>query len=128
MLDLTKLFKPEKVFVSVYESGSWDNSKDELRRLRGELQRQGIPHRVDISDVTHQDELDSQEKGEGWIETSRGKRELRRIPYLAKLRNKTLRDLFDLRKKGIHFDKILFLNDVVFTVSLHRKVCWILMH
>lgn len=117
VLELTKVFKPENVFVSVYESGSWDNTKDELRGLRDELQRRGVPHKVDLSDVTHQNEMDNEAKGEGWIETRKGKKELRRIPYLANLRNKSLQDLFTLQKKGIHFDKILFLNDVVFTVS-----------
>ncbi|KAF5011655.1 hypothetical protein FDECE_2230 [Fusarium decemcellulare] len=117
VVELAKTLQPENVFVSVYESGSWDNSKEELRKLDAELERLGVPHRVDISDVTHKDELESKDKDEGWIDTSRGKRELRRIPYLAKLRNKTLRDLFELHKQGTHFDKILFLNDVVFTTD-----------
>lgn len=81
-----------------------------------ELERLGVPHRVEMSDVTHKDEIENPNKGEGWIDTPRGKRELRRIPFLAKLRNRTLQDLIDLSKKGEHFDKVLFLNDVVFTV------------
>ncbi|KAM5355932.1 hypothetical protein ACJ41O_002578 [Fusarium nematophilum] len=117
VIDLAKMLKPENVFVSVYESGSWDNSKQELRKLDHDLERLGVPHRVDISDVTHKDEMDNEEKSDGWIDTSRGKRELRRIPYLARLRNKTLRDLFDLHKEGTSFDKVLFLNDVVFTTD-----------
>ncbi|ATY61355.1 polysaccharide export [Cordyceps militaris] len=121
VLELVDLFGPENLFVSVYESGSWDDSKEVLRDLDHQLEARGVPHRVDISDVTHADEIqrpggqDGQEYG--WIETARGRRELRRIPYLAKLRNKTLQDLFDLYKKGITFDKILFLNDVVFTTD-----------
>ncbi|KAJ2967950.1 hypothetical protein NQ176_g9417 [Zarea fungicola] len=77
-----------------------------------------VPHRVDISEVTHKDEIEKGDKDQaGWIETPRGKKELRRIPYLAKLRNKTLQDLIDLYKKGVTFDKVLFLNDVVFTTD-----------
>ncbi|KAF4983261.1 hypothetical protein FZEAL_1299 [Fusarium zealandicum] len=117
VIDLVKTLHPDNVFVSVYESGSWDNSKQELRKLDSELERLGVAHRVDISDITHKDEIDKEDKGEGWVETSRGGRELRRIPYLAKLRNKSLHDLFELHKKGIHFDKILFVNDVVFTTD-----------
>lgn len=80
-----------------------------------------MPHRVDISEVTHKDEIEKGDKDQaGWIETPRGKKELRRIPYLAKLRNKTLQDLIDLYKKGVTFDKVLFLNDVVFTVRCTR--------
>lgn len=116
VLNLTDVFGPENVFVSIYESGSWDDSKELLQGLDKELEQRGVPHTVDISDVTHHDELAKLEKGEGWIDTARGKRELRRIPYLAKLRNKTLKDLFDLYEKGVTFDKVLFLNDVVFTV------------
>lgn len=116
VLDLTEAFGPENVFVSVFESGSWDDSKGVLRELDRELEKRGVPRRIEVSDVTHQDELDSPNKGEGWIETPRHKRELRRIPYLAKLRNKTIRDLLDLHEKGVEFDKVLFLNDVVFTV------------
>lgn len=116
VLKLTETFGPENVFVSIYESGSWDDSKALLQGLDRELEKRGVPHTVDISDVTHLDELGNAEKGEGWVDTARGKRELRRIPYLAKLRNKTLKDLFELYKKGVTFDKVLFLNDVIFTV------------
>jgi hypothetical protein len=105
------------MFVSVHESGSWDDSKSLLRGLDRELERRAVPRRIVISDVTHKDELLNENKGEGWIDTARGKRELRRIPYLARLRNQVLQDLFDMHKKGINFDKVIFLNDVVFKVS-----------
>ncbi|KAJ4216171.1 hypothetical protein NW759_009425 [Fusarium solani] len=117
VIELAKTLHPENVFVSVYESGSWDNSKAELLKLDNELERLGVPHRVEVSDVTHENELEAENKDEGWIDTARGKRELRRIPYLARLRNKTLRDLLELHKKGTRFDKVLFLNDVVFTTD-----------
>ena len=89
-----------------------------------ELENMGIPHRVEMSESTHKDEIENPNKGEGWIDTPRGKRELRRIPFLAKLRNRTLQDLIDLQKKGQHFDKVLFLNDVVFTVCYILTVPW----
>lgn len=123
VLKLAETFGVENVFVSVYESGSWDDSKEVLRELDAELEKRGVPHRIETSDVTHHDELEKGDKGEGWIDTKRGKRELRRIPYLAKLRNKTLKDLFDLHEKGVTFDKVLFLNDVVFTVCFLWALC-----
>lgn len=116
VLNLTEAFGPENVFVSVYESGSWDDTKERLAELDEELEARGVQRRIEVSDVTHRDELASVEKGEGWIDTPRDRRELRRIPYLARLRNKTLRDLLELGDKGVTFDKVLFLNDVVFTV------------
>lgn len=117
VLKLTETLGPENVFVNIFESGSWDDSKQVLQQLDRELEKRGVPRRVEVSDVTHRDEIARDEKGEGWVDTPRGLRELRRIPYLAKLRNKTLKDLFELKEKGITFDKVLFLNDVVFTVS-----------
>lgn len=53
----------------------------------------------------------------GWIETGRGKTgwEIRRIPYLANLRNKVLEPFYE-SEKG-EWDTILWLNDVVFTTS-----------
>lgn len=117
VIGLTETFGPKNVFVSIFESGSWDDSKAVLQQLDRDLEKRGVPHRVEVSDITHQDELDSEHKGEGWIDTPRKKRELRRIPYLSRLRNKTIKDLLDLHKQGIEFDKVLFLNDVVFTVS-----------
>ncbi|KAK2589812.1 hypothetical protein QQS21_012515 [Conoideocrella luteorostrata] len=117
VIDLTEKFGPKNVFVSIFESGSWDDSKEVLRHLDEQLEKRGVPHRVEVSDVTHQDEIDNSNKGEGWIDTPRNKKELRRIPYLAKLRNRTIKDLLDLSKKGVEFDKVIFLNDVIFTVE-----------
>ncbi|KAH7493576.1 hypothetical protein FOMA001_g1010 [Fusarium oxysporum f. sp. matthiolae] len=96
VIELAKLFGRENVFVSVYESGSWDKTKRELHHMDQELERLGVPHRVEMSDVTHKDEIENPNKGEGWIDTPRGKH---------------------LSKKGEHFDKVLFLNDVVFTAD-----------
>jgi hypothetical protein len=106
----------ENVFISVYESGSWDNSKGALQELDTMLERQGIRRNITLSDVTHLDEMSSANKGAGWVDTPRGRKELRRIPYLSRLRNLTLQPLQDLYTQGERFDKILFLNDVIFTV------------
>lgn len=69
------------------------------------------------------------EEGEdrsGWIFTGRGKSgwEIRRIPYLAKLRNKAMEPLRGL-SPGEKFNKVLWINDVVFTVcgSFFRADC-----
>jgi len=116
VVELTKALGPENIFISIYESGSWDNTKDALRELDMELHRMGVPRNITVSETTHLDEISAHPTGDDWIETPRGKKELRRIPYLARLRNLTLRPLEDLSREGITFDKILFLNDVVFTV------------
>lgn len=116
MLDLTEALGPSNVFVSIFESGSWDDSKAMLRSLDQELERRGVPHRVETSNVMHRDEILQTVKADGWVDTPRKKREPRRIPYLARLRNRTLRDLIELSRQGVEFDKVVFLNDVIFTV------------
>jgi hypothetical protein len=117
LLQLVSELGPENVFVSIYESGSYDNTKGALRELDWELGRLHVSRNITLSYVTHEDELAAPAKGEGWIQTPGGKTQLRRIPYLARIRNLSLLPLRDLARKGITFDKILFLNDVVFTVS-----------
>lgn len=117
LLDLVGVLGEKNVFVNIFESGSWDDTKDVLRDLDHQLESRGVARRVEISDITHQDEITKSDRGDGWIDTHRKKgKELRRIPYLSKLRNKTIQDLLRLEKKGVHFDKVLFLNDVIFTV------------
>lgn len=116
VLDLVDVFGADNIFVSVFESGSWDDSKAVLKDLDRQLEVKGVKNRrVEVSDVTHKDEMEKT-PGEGWIEKPAGKWNVRRIPYLANLRNKTIKDLIDLHAQGITFDKVLFLNDVVFTV------------
>ncbi|CAG8089530.1 unnamed protein product [Penicillium nalgiovense] len=105
----------ENVFISIYESGSYDNTKDALRELDWELERMRVPRNITLSPVTHEDELAAPAEGEGWIRTPDGGKQLRRVPYLARIRNLSLLPLQDLARQGITFDKILFLNDIVFT-------------
>ncbi|TQS33954.1 hypothetical protein Golomagni_05687 [Golovinomyces magnicellulatus] len=117
VLDLVDHFGPQNVFVSVFESGSWDDSKKILLDLDAKLAAKGVENkRVEVSYETHKDEM-AKEPGDGWVKTEDGKWHRRRIPYLSKLRNKTIKDLVDLYAKGIKFDKVLFLNDVVFTTQ-----------
>ena len=114
VLELVDYFGPENVYISIYESGSWDNSKEVLRVLDNDLETKGVQRTVKLSETTHADEL-KQPPADGWIQTPRGKKELRRIPYLSKLRNLALEPLNNVGDR-MKFDKVLFLNDVVFTV------------
>ncbi|KAG0156047.1 hypothetical protein PDIDSM_3223 [Penicillium digitatum] len=102
-------------FISMYESGSYDNTKDALRELDWKLERMRVPRNITISPVTHEDEMATPVREDGWIRTPNGKKRPRRVPYLARIRNLSLLPLQDLARQGITFDKILFLNDVVFT-------------
>ena len=115
VLDLVEYFGVHNVYISIYESGSWDDSKDALKALDNDLEDLGVKRTVTLDGTTHADEL-QKPIAAGWIDTPRGKKELRRIPYLSKLRNLSLQPLNELAAHGTKFDKVLFLNDVVFKV------------
>ncbi|KAL8670807.1 MAG: hypothetical protein Q9168_004668 [Polycauliona sp. 1 TL-2023] len=114
VLQLVEHFGSENVYVSILESGSWDDSKGALRLLDEELGKRKVERTIILDKTTHQDEITATPGSHGWIDTARGKKELRRIPYLSRLRNRSLEPLAELADKGVKFDKILFLNDVVF--------------
>ncbi|KAK4126496.1 glycosyltransferase family 69 protein [Parathielavia appendiculata] len=118
VVDLVKALGPENVFVSVYESGSWDDSKGALRELDRELEKTGVGKKIVLDEETHEDLIakPTNEK-EGWINVpAYGRRMPRRIPYLSRLRNLSLQPLRELAMNGTMFDHVLFLGDVVFTV------------
>jgi len=78
-----------------------------------------------LEETTHADEVSRTPRvgEEGWIVTPRGREELRRIPLLAKARNRVLEPLLELQAEGGRngsFDRLLFLNDVIFTVRPPR--------
>ena len=120
VLDLVRHYGADNVYISIVESGSMDNSKHALRELDAELEKLGVERSIELLDTTHEDEM-AKTPGPGWISTSRGKKELRRIPYLSGIRNRVMEKLNVLaaRENGKRtFDKILWLNDVIFTVSI----------
>jgi hypothetical protein len=117
ILELVQEIGVEYIYISIYESGSWDDSKGALRELDLELERFGVSKTIILDETTHVDEVEKLPSPSGWIDTPRGKKELRRIPYLSKLRNLSLKPLHDLAKSGAKFDYVLFLNDIVFKVG-----------
>ncbi|KAL5906433.1 hypothetical protein ACKVV1_010839 [Pyricularia oryzae] len=128
LLDLVRALGPENVFVAVHEGGSWDGSAAALRELDAQLSSLGVARDIVLDSRTHKQEVENVPPGgtPGWIETPRGRRELRRIPYLARLRNKSIARLREMaeandwgkgRNETLAFDRVLFLNDVVFSVD-----------
>lgn len=119
VLDLVKHLGADNAFVAVLESGSWDGSKAALQELDAELQQMSVPRSFIFDAVTHKNATERiPAVGEdGWITTPRGRKELRRIPYLAKLRNRVMEEMLKASSiDGRPFTKVLWLNDVVFTV------------
>lgn len=123
VLDLVRNLGPDNVYVSIIEGGSWDDTKGALRDLDLELEKIGVESSIILDDITHKNEVERVpgQFEEGWVWTSREKMELRRIPYLAGLRNRVmdkigyLANRTDGQRKRT-FDKVLWLNDVIFTV------------
>lgn len=101
--------------MSIYESGSYDDTKDALRELDGALGALHVSRSIVLSNISHADEITRQPAEHGWIKTPSGESELRRIPFLASIRNRVFEPLEALTAQGEHFDTVLFLNDVVFT-------------
>lgn len=123
LLALVKELGPENVFVTIYESGSFDDTKEVLRELDQALGELNVQRNITLSDVTHEDEIRKQPTDHGWIKVPEGQvlagqDALRRIPFLATLRNYVLEPLQVLSSQGHSFDYILFLNDVVFSVCV----------
>ncbi|KAE8143492.1 cryptococcal mannosyltransferase 1-domain-containing protein [Aspergillus pseudotamarii] len=117
VVDLANAIGRDNVFVSIQESGSWDDTKGALILMDQLLAENEIPRRIVLDNTTHLDEITKPLSSQGWIETPIGTTELRRIPYLAKLRNVVMEPLYEQNSAGIIYDKILFLNDVIFTTS-----------
>lgn len=120
--ELAKTIGRENAFVSVYESGSLDDSKGALRELDHWLGEAGISRKIVLDETTHLDEISAEPGPEGWIKLSNGTEMVRRIPYLARLREKVLEPLYEMQEAGLKFDKILWLNDVVFDKEDVRRL------
>ncbi|KAF2654125.1 glycosyltransferase family 69 protein [Lophiostoma macrostomum CBS 122681] len=115
LVNLVQQLGSENVFISIFESGSYDDTKDALRELDEALGELKVERSIILSDVSHKDEIEKQPTEHGWIKTPAGDTELRRIPFLSNLRNEVLKPLHVRSESGERFDTILFLNDVVFS-------------
>lgn len=110
-----------RVYVAIYESGSADGTKTVLSELEASLAELNIEHDVRLDDESHASAIEkSLATPAGWVQTRYG-RELRRVSFLADVRNRALEPLETLTKAGVRFDRILYLNDVVFSVRFYLR-------
>ncbi|KAI8381191.1 cryptococcal mannosyltransferase 1-domain-containing protein [Radiomyces spectabilis] len=86
---------PQKVYISIYENGSTDGTKAMLRDFDSQLEKDHVPHWIVVD--------------------AAAKTKQRRIPVLANLRNRALWPIGNITTT--HFDKIVFLNDIIFTAK-----------
>ncbi|KAJ2458613.1 hypothetical protein GGF42_001969 [Coemansia sp. RSA 2424] len=95
LLALADTLGHNRLFVSIYENGSNDRTKDILRQFNMTLDALGIGHRIITDDSSKPERV-------------------HRIEYLAKLRNYALEPL---HSTGSKFGRVIFLNDVYFCLS-----------
>lgn len=135
VLNLIDYLGPENVHVSAVESGSQEGTKGALMDLKAELDKRGASNTINLGLTVWEqlEEIDTRpppgSREPGWIwNVAESQFELRRIPYLAKVRNQAMEPLKQLQSEGRKFDKVLWLNDVVFDVRLsdlhviHKRV------
>ena len=129
LLALIDHLGPQNVYVSILENGSVDDTRKLLMGLRTNLTGRNVECTVRFEDdfrdgVTFQTDgllerlLGREGTGDNWIRTDKGWFP-RRISYLAELRNMVVEPLHNSSR---HFDKVLFINDVIFSVTIDFKV------
>lgn len=120
----------DNVYVSAIESGSQDNTKEALLGLKALLSARGVAHTIELGATVWQqlEELNAwpapdapPAKRRGWIwHADEGHLALRRIPYLARVRNQAMAPLLAAARgpQPRYFDRVLWINDVAFDVSV----------
>ena len=101
LLSLIDLLGPSNVFLSVYENDAGPVAKAALKELE---EKTVCQHSIVFEDKLPPDAVTE-------IQLPDGTMRRRRIAYLAEVRNRALRPLDSSSTK---FDKLLFLNDVMF--------------
>lgn len=101
LLDLIDIIGPDRVFLSIYENDSDETGEQALSALSDR-----VPCNKSIVYDKHFDFT-----GFPTVTLPDGSSHVRRVAYLAEVRNRALRPLDDLEHR---FDRLLFLNDVYF--------------
>ncbi|KAF9876491.1 polysaccharide export protein [Colletotrichum karsti] len=133
LLNLVDYLGPDRVHFSAVESGSQDDTKAKLSLLQKKLDAKGVSNTISLGKTAHEqlDEIHDRPPPSaaapppGWIwNADEARYDVRRVPYLARERNRAMDPLADLlARDGRRFDKVLWLNDVVFE---NREVAMLL--
>ena len=128
LLKLVDYLGHGNVYVSAVESGSQDHTKDALLDLKASLTARGVDHTIELGTTVWQqlDELNAwpapgtpAAERPGWIwHDEEGHFALRRIPYLARVRNQAMAPLLQMQsRRQKTFDYVLWINDVAFDTA-----------
>lgn len=125
VLALVDYLGAPNVHLTAIESGSQEGTKDALLELKAGLDARGVSNHVSLGMTVWEqlDEIDARpppgSREPGWIwNPAEDQFEMRRIPYLSRVRNQAMAPLKELERQGKHFDKVLWINDVVFDVRI----------
>ena len=102
VLDLIELLGNNNVFLSIYENDSGPEAETALQNFEKQVK---CNNKLIFEEHLGLDEIPK-------VTLPDGTKRIKRIEYLADVRNRALRPLDD--SSGPHFDKLLYLNDVVF--------------
>ncbi|KAJ2707870.1 hypothetical protein FB645_000435 [Coemansia sp. IMI 203386] len=92
LLALADVLGRQHIFISIYENGSTDRTKEILVEFAKTLDTVGIKHRIAMDETQRPNKM-------------------HRIEYMAQIRNKALQPLYAGQNR---FSRVVFLNDVFF--------------
>ncbi|TKX24312.1 hypothetical protein C1H76_3415 [Elsinoe australis] len=105
ILSLVDLLGPDNVFVSIYENDASEDASKALYAFRKQLKCENIVvnEHLNTTGLQH-------------VIMPDGRKLLKRISFLAEVRNRALAPLDDMNSPihNTRFDKVLYVNDVVF--------------
>ena len=105
-----------RTFVSVQDKSCDKASIDSLWSLSDDLLRLDVKHSIVDHCASYRTDFDLTWAAQGMPVPSAANMS-RKIPQLAHLRNLALRPMIYLALQGVRFDRLLFLEDVYFTVG-----------
>jgi hypothetical protein len=111
LLQLVEMIGQERVFVSIF-GGPTDALAEFAQKLE-------CGHEL-VSEAVDPINLESVPK----TTLPTGEQRIKRIAYLAEVRNKALEPLEKLGKEGKRFNKVLFINDVFFDARDALRLLW----
>lgn len=101
VLELVDLLGPDNVFLSIYENDAGAAGQAALRELDEKL---AFPHLLEFEEHLPADAVPT-------VMVPDGTHQVKRIAYLAEVRNRALRPL---KTSQVRYDKLLYMNDVIF--------------
>lgn len=102
VLELINILGSENVYLSIYENDGGPDAHDALDVFKQKVQ---CPHTLVFDEQISLNDID-------YVTFPDGSRRVKRIAYLAEVRNRALRPLDE--PSAIKFDRLLYLNDIIF--------------